>query len=138
MATGFRIDFLWYQVGQGDFLHAFFSTICYRLEKGLWGSKFPYLMNDLYHIGLEWTDVPLARKELKKIQKTLSKLPPSDVIWDIDDLSKQPPWGNHISGEITNLSNYFVTSDGRDLITIMFMAFDDAEEIKHKIQIISL
>ena len=24
MATGFRIDFLWYQVGQGDFLHAFF------------------------------------------------------------------------------------------------------------------
>jgi len=79
-----------------------------------------------------------ARKELKKIQKELSKFPPSDVIWDIDDLSKQPPWGNHISGEITNLSNYFVTSDGRDLITIMFMAFDDAEEIKHKIQIISL
>ena len=64
MATGFRIDFLWYQVGQGDFLHAFFSTICYRLEKGLWGSKFPYLMNDLYHIGLEWTDVPLAGRRI--------------------------------------------------------------------------
>ena len=96
-------------------------------------------MNDLYHIGLEWTDVPLARKRTEKNpKKHLSKLPPSDVIWDIDDLSKQPPWGNHISGEITNLSNYFVTSDGRDLITIMFMAFDDAEEIKHKIQIISL
>lgn len=138
MAVGFRIDFLWYQVGHGDFLHSFFSTVCYRLEHGIWGSKFPYLMNDLYHTGLEWTDVPFARQELKHIQKALSILPVTDVIWDIDDLSKQPPWANQISGGITSLSNYFVTSDGRDLITIMLMAFDDAEEIKQKIQIVSL
>lgn len=138
MSVGFRIDFLWYQIGHGYFLHSFFSTVCYRLEQGIWGNKFPYLMNDLYHDGLEWRNIQFARKELKSIQKALSKLPPSDVIWDIDDLSKRPPWENHISREITNLSNYFVTSDGRDLITVMFMALDDAEEIKQKIQIISI
>lgn len=37
------------------------------------------------------------------------------MIWDIDDRDAQPPWGDNISPEITNLSNYFVTSDGRDL-----------------------
>ena len=138
MAVGFQVDFLWYQVGDGDFLHSFFSTICYRLENGRWGSKFPHLMNDLYQDGLEWTAVPFARKELKTVQKKLRKLPPSDVIWDMEDLSKQPPWKNDISREITDLSNYFVTSDGRDLITVLLMAFDDAEEIRHRIKIRSL
>ncbi len=33
---------------------------------------------------------------------------------NIDDLFKQPPWGKNISNDITNLSNYFVTSDGED------------------------
>ena len=138
MAVGFQIDFLWYQVGDGDFLHSFFSTICYRLENGRWGSKFPYLMNHLYHDGLEWLDVQFARKELETVQKKLRKRPPSDVIWDIDDFSKQPPWKQDISDEISDLSNYFLTSDGRNLITVMFMAFNDAEELHHMIKIHSL
>lgn len=39
-------------------------------------------------------------------------------LWDIKDLSAQPPWKTNISDDITNLSNYFVTSDGEDFITI--------------------
>lgn len=38
----------------------------------------------------------------------------SKVIWDIDDMTKMPPWGKNISKDITDLSNYFVTSDGKD------------------------
>ena len=64
MAVGFRIDFLWYQVGHVDFLHSFFSTICFHLEEGRWGSKYPYLMNKLYQGSLEWEDVSFARGEL--------------------------------------------------------------------------
>ena len=44
----------------------------------------------------------------------------------------------NISSEITDLSNYFVTSDGRNLITIMLMAFNDAEELQHIVKIHSL
>ena len=138
MAVGFRIDFLWYQIGQEDFLHAFFSTICYRLEQGNWGSKYPHLMNKLYQGELAWEDVKSARKELDDVSKCLKKLKPSDVIWDIDDIEKQPPWENKISHDITDMSNYFVTSDGRDLIAIIFKVFDDAEEERIKIEIVSL
>ncbi len=138
MAVGFSIDFLWYQVGSAEFLHAFFSTICYHLENNRWGSKYPYLMKNLYQGALEWHDVKFAKKELADIQSRLSGLKPSQVIWDIDDLSKQPPWGNNISKEITDLSHYFVTSDGRDLISVIFDAFEAAEDEKERVEIISL
>lgn len=138
MAVGFRIDFLCYQVGHGDFLHSFFSTICYHLENGNWGTKYPYLMNELYHGSLKWENVTFARDELKNVKNRLSDFPPSQVVWDIDDLSKRPPWGNNISKDITDLSNYFVTSDGRDLISVIFKVFDEAETEKHKIEIVNL
>lgn len=138
MAVGFRIDFLWYQVGHGDFLHSFFSTVCYHLEEGRWGAKYPYLMNKLYQGSLAWEDVRFAREELTCIRNGLSKLAPSEVVWDMDDLTKRPPWGDNISNDITDLSNYFVTSDGRDLIAVIFKVFDEAEAEKHEIEIISL
>lgn len=138
MAVGLRIDFLWYQVGNGDFLHSFFSTVCHHLEEGHWGAKYPYLMNRLYQGSLAWEDVKFAREELTSIRNGLSKLAPSEVVWDIDDLTKRPPWGDNISKDITDLSNYFVTSDGRDLISVIFKAFDEAEAEKHKVEIISI
>ncbi|MHB8064561.1 MAG: Imm70 family immunity protein, partial [Ruminiclostridium sp.] len=69
------------------------------------------------------------------VKENLKKFPPSDVIWDIDDMSKNPPWGSNISSDITDLSNYFVTSDGRDLITIIFKVFDESESEKISIEV---
>jgi 2,3-bisphosphoglycerate-dependent phosphoglycerate mutase len=43
-------------------------------------------------------------------------------VWDVEDRSKRPPWGDDISPDITSLANYFVTDDGRDL----FEVFDEA------------
>ena len=57
------------------------------------------------------------------------------TIWDIEDLSKQPPWGNNISEEITDLSNYFVTSEGEDLITLFRHALEKARELKTSLKI---
>ena len=42
--VGLQVEFYWYQIGAASFLHAFFSTVCFRLEQGNWGSKFPRLM----------------------------------------------------------------------------------------------
>lgn len=138
MAVGFRIDFLWYQIGHGDFLHSFFSTICYRLEDGQWGEKYPYLMNKLYQGNLDWEDVKYAKKELEDVEGKLKNLDPSKVIWDVEDLEKQPPWGKNISEDITDLSNYFVTSDGRDLISVIFKMFEESETERQKIELVSL
>lgn len=137
MSVMIQVDFLLYPVGHSDFLHALFSTICGRLEHGRWGSKYPYLMNCLYQGRLEWADIPPARKELEEVARRLKRYPPSSVVWDIDDPARQPPWGNNISEEITSLANYFVTSDGRDLIEVLRFAFRDAEELRHCIEIVS-
>lgn len=49
----------------------------------------------------------------------MKKFRSSEVVWDIDDLKAKPPWGDNISTEIKNLSEYFVTSEGEDLIDMM-------------------
>ena len=133
MAVGFKVAFFCYQIGNGDFLHSFFSTVSYNLENGKWGSRFPTLMNELYQGTLDKDNVETAIVELKKIQLELQAFSR-----DIDDLSKQPPWGKNISNDITNLSNYFVTSDGEDFITIFFNALEKAKKLQMDLTIESV
>lgn len=138
MAVGLKIDFLWYQIGTPDFLHSFFSTISYNLEDSKWGSKYPILMNELYQGKLSWKNANKAIEELNLIRKELKRFSPDYVVWDIDDISKLPPWGKNISSDITDLSNYFVTSDGRDLIEIIIMALNDSISEKTDVEIINI
>ena len=138
MEVGLKVDFLWYPIGTGDFVHSFFSTICYRLENQQWGSRFPYLMNNLYQGKLSHVDVNQALVELMDIRRELAAFTPDKVIWDIEDLGKQPPWGNDISSDITNLSNYFVTCDGGDLFEEIFKAFHESQAGEQNILLMSL
>ncbi len=78
-------------------------------------------MKELYNGKLSWENVPQAIEEVKTIRNELSKYNPEQVVWDIDDLSKQPPWGQNISDHITSLSNYFITSDGRDVFEVLLL-----------------
>ena len=138
MAVGFTVDFYWYQIGYGEFLHSFFSTVAYNLEDGKWGSKFPIIMNELYQGTLDKASIEAAIEELKKIQSELREFQPDKVVWDIEDLSKQPPWGTNISSDITDLSNYFVTSSGDDFITVFFHALEKAQEMRVDLVVESL
>jgi hypothetical protein len=65
---------------------------------------------------LAQSDASAALVELNEVSNELAALPVSKVIWDIEDRGKAPPWGDNIADTITDLSNYFVTSTGRDLI----------------------
>ena len=136
--TGFTVGFYWFQIGTGDFLHSFFSTVALRLENGLWGSKYPVIMNELYQGELPANKTDLAIDELIQIKEGLRGLSSEQVVWDIEDLSKQPPWGNKISPDITDLSSYFVTSDGEDFIGVLERALKTAAEEAHALKIESL
>lgn len=138
MAVGFKVKYYWYQVGHGDFLHSFFSTISHHLEPDGWGSKYPYLVKKFYSGKLDANNISKAKDEALDIKLKLAKYKPSEVIWDIEDLSKSPPWGSNISAHITSLANYFVTSDGRDLFDVLFSAFDKALMLNVDIEIESL
>lgn len=138
MAVGFKVKFYWYQIGHGDFLHSFFSTIAYNLENEKWGSRFPVIMNKLYQGKIERENTDKALEELSIIKKELQALSPEKIVWDIEDLSKQPPWGNDISKDITNLANYFVTSDGNEFLTVFSHALEKAKEVNAEIEIKSM
>lgn len=133
--VSFRVGCMMYEIGTASFLYSFFSTVAYRLENNRWGSKFPVIMNELYQGKLSFENVPAAKEELTQIKKALTKLSPNKVIWDIEDLSKQPPWGDNISEEISSLGNYFITCDGRDFIEVFFMALNAAIKIKKDVMI---
>lgn len=138
MAVGFKVKFYWYQIGHGDFLHSFFSTVAYNLENNNWGSRFPVIMNELYQGKIEKAKADKALEELNVIKKELKKFNPEKIVWDIEDLSKQPPWGKDISKNITDLSNYFVTSEGKDFFDIFSHALEKAREVNAEIEIKSI
>ena len=79
--------------GTSDFLHAFFSTISYNLEENKWGSKYPILMKELYQGKMSWKNAGKGIEELKLIKEELKRFTPEHVVWYIEDISKQPPWG---------------------------------------------
>lgn len=136
--TGLFTDPVFFPIGTGDFLHSFFSTVAYRLENNNWGSRFPTLLNELYHNGIAFSKCSTALDELYQIKSELSTLSPDKVVWDSDDLTKQSPWGNHISSTITNLENYFVTSDGNNLIETFEKALKASIELEEKLIIRSI
>ena len=127
--TAFTVKYYMYTIGTADFLHSFFSTVCGRLENGKWGSRYPYLMNELYQGMLSAEHLAAGAEELVQIKKNLARFAPIQVFSHIDDRSLTPPWGDNISDDITDLSNYFVTSDGNDFLTVFSAALDKAREL---------
>ena len=125
MAVGIQLGSIIDEVGTDDFFHAFFSTIAANLEPGGWGTRFPVIMKTFYAGSLTQPDAAAALAELVTIRRELSLLFPAKIVWDYEDRSKQPPWGNAIAKEITNLSNYFVTSTGRDLFSSLQEIFEE-------------
>lgn len=135
MSVGFKVKFYWYQVGSADFLFSFFSTVACNLESGRQGERFP-MMKSLCDSGkLRSNELVAALDEVLRIRSELKRFSADKVVWDMEDLSKQPPWGNSISPEITDLSNYFVTSDGEDFMTIFQHAIEKAVSLGTELEI---
>ena len=126
MAIGITVGSITDEIGAPSFFHAFFSTISVHCEPKGWGSRFPHLMKDLYQGRLSAQSVPAALGELRAAKERLSKLPPSAVVWDIENRASMPPWGDKIAPDITDLGNYFVSSTGRDLFALLEEALSAA------------
>lgn len=119
MSVGIRVHGIVDLLGAPDFVKAFFSTVSANLEPDGWGSRFPALMGPLYQGELPAERIDEVRSELATIRSELSEHRPSDLVWDIEDRSARPPWGDDISSEITSLGNYFVTMEGKDLFEVL-------------------
>lgn len=137
MAVGIKLGSITDEIGASDFFNAFFSTITGNLEPAGWGTRFPMLMKKLYAGELEQSDAGTALHELDEITRELARLPAGKVVWDIEDRGKTPPWGNNIADTITDLSNYFVTSTGRDLIATLREILEELRDNGGVAQVVS-
>lgn len=119
MTVGIKLGSITDEVGSASFLGAFFDTISGNLESRNRGSRFPKICSELFsgELAAEGADEALA--ELQAIEAELSHLSPKKVIWSLERPSEDPPWGTSFAPNITDLSNYFVTSTGRDLIGVI-------------------
>ena len=115
------------EIGTAAFFTAFFSTIVVRLESGRWASRFPVIMNELYSGSVPAAHAAQAKRELKTIRNELRGFKPDQIVWNYENPSAQPPWGNKIAPHIRDLSNYFVTSGGKDLLDLLVATFEYSE-----------
>ena len=92
-------------------------------------------MKNLYGGTVDLSDLPRLHQELASVRIELKKFPPSKVVWDFKNRQARPPWGDKISEEITDLSNYFVTSDGKDLFEVFSTAIAAAERAKSPVKV---
>jgi hypothetical protein len=138
VAVGFFVKPIFYKVGSAAFLNSLFSTIYIKLERSDWGSKYPIIMNDLYNGAIKQTKTREALAELERLRKDLALFSPEAIVWDFENLKASPPWGANISSDITDLSNYFITSDGDNLLDVLKKALNASIEIGEDLTIRSL
>ena len=138
MTVGVKVDFFWYPIGTDDFFYSFFSTTCVNLEYSRWGSKFPIIMQELYTGTVSYNNIYKAIEEINIVDDELKRIPPNKVVWSFEDRTKMPPWGSNISPDINNLSDYFITCDGKNLISVLKIALNKAELEKVDIEVKNL
>ena len=120
MPLGLLVGDASWRVGSPDLLHAFFSSISVRLEPLGWGTRFPALLNDLYQGELDVSTVETALSELMLARRELSAMSPRHVVWDADDPTAAPPWGDAVAAP--DLAGCFWTEDGRSLFDVVAAA----------------
>lgn len=115
-------------LGSPEFLYAFLSTITHHLEPEGQATRYPVIVNGLNGGRIEAFQAEKGIAEANEIRVKLRHYKPDDVIWDLDDIQAKPPWGSDISPHITDLSNYFVTSDGKDLFEVLLVQLDNLQK----------
>jgi 2,3-bisphosphoglycerate-dependent phosphoglycerate mutase len=122
-----------WRIGEDDFLHSFFSTVAYQVEREGWGSRFPALMKELYMGRLPKDRVPAARRELDEVRTRLSALSPSERVYSYDEPNLPTPWD--MPPGATTLAGCFLTSGGKNLLDVLARALDVSAEADADVEI---
>jgi 2,3-bisphosphoglycerate-dependent phosphoglycerate mutase len=120
-------------VGQDHFLHSFFSTIAYQVEREGWGSRFPALMKELYVGRLPRERVLQAREEVKQIREELGRLAPEARIYAYEKPDMATPWP--IPPGAKTLADCFLSSNGKNVLDVLERALDVSDEANAGVEI---
>jgi hypothetical protein len=92
-------------------------------------------MRELYSGRLSVPRARAARAEIAQIAVELEQLSPDQLVWDAQQPDRRPPWGDDIHPSINALARYFVTSEGRLLITVLDEALAAASDKGSELEI---
>ena len=95
-------------------------------------------MQELYTGTVSYNNIYKAIEEINIVDDELKRIPPNKVVWSFEDRTKMPPWGSNISPDINNLSDCFITCDGKNLISVLKIALNKAELEKVDIEVKNL
>lgn len=135
MVVRLKTGSYWHTVGSEDLLFSFFSTIAYHLEDNLWGSKYPSVMRELYHGKLY--SIEHALYELDDIKDKLEEYSMDQIVWDINNMSRRPPWEENIVESKATLSKSFISINGEDLFVVFQDVLTKARETGTAVKIIT-
>jgi hypothetical protein len=126
------------EIGSGDLLHSLFSTIACRLEDGQWGARFSVVMGPFYQgAAITRETATEALGEWRDVQAGLAALPPSAVVWDIEQPGIAPPWGGKVESHVTSMANYYITQHGLNLVTDILENLECVVESGGSLQFVS-
>ncbi|MEA1880586.1 MAG: Imm70 family immunity protein [Campylobacterota bacterium] len=139
---GFLVYTSWTEFGYSETLYSWFSTICYRLEDGEWGSRFPVVMNDLYYNeenGVGYDKLETFKEEIKIIKSKFSKLTPNEAIWSLEDNNlKIPNNMPNINYDAKSLVNFYIkTNSNKNIFDIIYRKIESMEYNKRSCRIVS-
>lgn len=135
MSVALKVGLRYYTIGTSGFFNSFFSTVFMRLEGGNWGSRYPIVMNELYQGNVSIYNLKDCLLELESIQLEFSKLPSHENVWNFENLDEIAPWGTRICSELENLSDYFITVNGSNLLEMMIRVFQHAISVDKQVEI---
>ena len=137
MHVGVRVGSIIDEVGTPAFFNAAFSTVSVLLEDGQPGKRFPVFSRQLYAGQVPTAQAAALLRELHTIALELQQFSPAQLVWDAEDRSLTPPWGDRIAEHITSLGNYFVTSTGRELWALLIEAAEAAQAEQRDMRVVS-
>lgn len=109
-ADGYRV----LDTGGGELLYSILSTVTIRASHVLpqVGQAVRFLQS-----GRCAADAAQeTARQLNLVRDALSQVPPDEAVFDMQDISRQPPWSGNLSPVITSCANLYTTSEGQDLL----------------------
>lgn len=137
MTIGLKQGSVVTEIGPGGLLHSLLSTVAVHLEGGKWGTNFPLIMGKFYQGSLPASDADRAFQEMQQIKDGLKSLTADKVVWDIEDLSKNPPWGRNVGPHVKSMADYYVTITRRNLVDEILDNLESLKEFGGTLDIIS-
>ncbi|WP_188355851.1 Imm70 family immunity protein, partial [Galliscardovia ingluviei] len=128
MSLGVKYRYGLFNVGTVGFFTEFFATVCMRLENGVWGSRFPVVMRQLYWGRVEVASLQEGIAELEVIKREFLERPVSDALWvtGVGNDRVEPDYIVTRGEHAHNLFEYFTTIDNGLLLDRLIGVFTEA------------